>query len=314
MGMDADPNMRISPAFFGPCMLFDQIGTADWNGESSLAAAVRACLTPDRSAITPNSLGQRQTIFLLGDSHVINLVPAIERLAADGSFAFRWAASGCGCSFGPKATWQPDTFHCGSATPENCEVYNNETMATVEDLLQPGDVVSVINAGWKYDEGLHNYQSAGGQNVDRTRLTFTVRPELLAAESTFFTTFGDAIQSKGGDLLLFQDSVILIGGFGTQCRRATTRADCDYEYPSGRTQWHEYHQMQQQLATAHPHIHTFDVWPLMCDTTAYVCGAAIPGTNIIGIFDADHFTEDGALYLEPHLCAALWGPGGLLVA
>merc|ERR1711879_913390 len=59
-----------------------------------------------------------------------------------------------------------------------------------------------------------------------------------------------------------------------------------------------------------PGIYFFNFHNLLCDGNR--CGAFIPGTDVLGFYDAHHLTEAGSYYLWPFLCFFLNAKGLLL--
>ena len=62
-----------------------------------------------------------------------------------------------------------------------------------------------------------------------------------------------------------------------------------------------------QLAAANPRVLFYRQHDLFC--TAAVCGATIPGTNRIWVYDRQHWTFEGAMYAAPFVACLLEGHG-----
>ena len=57
-----------------------------------------------------------------------------------------------------------------------------------------------------------------------------------------------------------------------------------------------------------PHdVVAFDTHALLCEAPPRACTVALPGTAVAGYEDEAHLSYAGAIYLWPHLCAALPG-------
>merc|ERR1719436_202663 len=91
---------------------------------------------------------------------------------------------------------------------------------------------------------------------------------------------------------------------GWQCvpPASGAKSRCEYPLENEETRHTTLHRALAQLG-ALPRTYFFTLHDLLCSTK--VCGAVIPGTNILAFRDVMHLTPAGSHYLAPFLCSFL---------
>jgi hypothetical protein len=233
--------------------------------------------------------GPRHTLFLLGDSLAAALVPGV-RAAVAGHFATRFFAvngGNCWCGFMP--------FTGLGCLPPNaglkqstCYSFNAHATEIIERELQEGDVLAVAH-------------------YDRWGAEFIPHGELLPIAD--YVLHLKALQRlatrRGASLLLFGPLVILpVPGpkcvptsFDPQAFRA-----CEVLQEEEVKTHNTLNDALTELGGL-TRTYLFSYHDLMCD--GQLCGAFIPGTNILAYRDQMHLTQAASHYLAPFLCKFL---------
>jgi len=96
--------------------------------QSDFATTVRLCTTPRR-------LGDRQRLFVLGDSHALALMPLLQRLHEELPLQISHLSRG-GCPLPPSASGHEST---------GCWAFGQQAMAATLEAAKPGDLVLIHN-------------------------------------------------------------------------------------------------------------------------------------------------------------------------
>jgi len=232
------------------------------------ANAVASCLTPPAASAT-------NTFYLIGDSHSTMHIPGL-RVALHGSMNLRYACAAWGCGFLPRQIFSRTVS--GAFSTADCSTYVADVFAALNTHLTSGDVVAVAHT---LEGALVNVTAYFGQMQILTRL----------------------IESRDATLLLIGEPVILPRA-GVLCMMSwKTSQDCT---PSVRDE----ELKRKPLTTAHAALHArnrrvvaISYWRLFCGNSS--CGAFIPGTQVLGMFDNSHLTTQGSVFLWAFFCTVI---------
>lgn len=112
------------------------------------------------------------------------------------------------------------------------------------------------------------------------------------------------ISASNATMIVLEDTPFLRSS-GASCVPTSLNPDAPALCEQNKTVAEQYvepvHSMLTSLALDYPDIIYIGYHHLVCDNDK--CGAMIPGTTTLGIFDRHHMTEYGARYLAPFLCA-----------
>ena len=265
----------------------------------STSAQVQGCLTPDRAA------GSLPAMFLVGDSHASNLIVAFAA-ATRGRAQLLYATVGHGCGF------NSDPFQTGPF--ERCTQLRDLIWQAIQAQLQSGDVLVQAMAGHRY--GAH--VSTRGLEL-RTAwcaaflVCVPIRSVYLAwlaqvndpFDVAFLTSVGVTVAAASASLIVVGDSPF-VREHGRQCSCAgSCGSRCDAQIGDSKRYLKitESEAAYTQLAATSPRLFFYAQHDLFCTTTT--CGATIPGTSRIWVWDRQHWTFEGAMYAAPHMACFL---------
>ena len=237
--------------------------------EASADASVPQCLNPPRGSGGEPS----RALFLVGDSHAAMSVEGLRR-AVQGEFSFHWAAIGHGCALDIEGG-SYDGHRCDSPSCD-CGHWASNVMNLLRQHLKPGDVVV-------YAISAEHYR----------RLT-----------NQFMTSELVPLAANTGATIVLVGPTPVIAARATQClptRFATTALErCDVPRANAHAFGGPMNTAMQALADAHDRVYHFEVAEFYCE--AMRCRATIPGTSTYWVFDDNHFTQAGSMYLWPWWC------------
>ena len=240
-----------------------------------------ACAESPPSPPPPAALGPRsRTLFLVGDSNAVHLVPALTR-AVRGVMEIVWVARQS-CSY----LADDDMSNCGQfyndarhITFDKGHAFSSEITRTLEDHVAEGDVLVVVGVDASHLEAA----------------TLAMHRQLV--EQVF--------KPRGATFLLLGSIPQLAQGAWENlptCHRTPTRC----EYPYGKfTQ----HADAKALAAQVEGMVFFDLFDFFCEPGRGICGGVIPGTDIIAYQDNVHLSKAASLYLWPFFCDVLVAAG-----
>ena len=238
--------------------------------------SARFTATKLANCLAPCRLANASAAFLLGDSHAASYAAGFAASAAAGGRDARHAFAGYGCSFASPGFNAAVTAALGSAwVLDDCDAWVAASLDVLRAELRPGDVVATTTANWKYDV-------AGHVDVD------------------FVAELGALAAARGAAAVVLGDAPLLYGMFGVNCASAATRHDCDVD---------EADAAPPGMAAAEAawaglgDVAFFRAFDLFC--AGGVCGAQIPGTDVLGVVDYGHLTTAGSLYVAPFLTCFL---------
>mmetsp|Transcript_28709 Transcript_28709/g.60943 ORF Transcript_28709/g.60943 Transcript_28709/m.60943 type:complete len:825 (-) Transcript_28709:71-2545(-) len=210
-------------------------------------------------------------IYLIGDSKAAMLLRGMTQAAAG-----RYVVKTYTCAqFG----YMPHSLN----PPKWCDRYSITVRTILQERLRRGDIVAVAN--------------------HRNRFR---NPALRPAVLNTLEDLGAVAAKKGASVLLLGDSAT-IAGTGWKCVPTFFNPDADKACAISRSKadaiLHQYHQALEILSWRHENMHFFDYHHLFCSSRT--CGAFIPNTRVLGLWDNNHLTTAGSSYLWTYLCSAL---------
>jgi hypothetical protein len=276
--------------------------------QASLKSSPSTCL--DRSQIQPG--GPSRRLYVLGDSHATVLMFGV-KAAFQRSFTVVQTTCGAGCGFNPSSFFtEPPAPMRSWAAFTNCNRTVMEVQAMLNATVQPGDVVMVVTASFRYFWGVPR---EGG----------------LARQVAFLTQLNHEILAPRGASLVVTDDVPYLGSSGTACMlhlNNTPGAIADSSPcrtdPTQILNW-EYHENYQlrgssqsrhemivanftAFAAQYANVHFMEaLYAPFC--TGGFCRAVIPGTTTVAFHDRDHLATAGALYLAPFMSCFFYAVG-----
>eukprot|EP00966_Prymnesium_polylepis_P287048 6630349-Prymnesium_polylepis.1 len=214
--------------------------------------------------------------------------------AFQGAASVVWSAMGAGCGFVPDRP-MVEVFQENEEDYKRdfCLAYNHGVLEAFKSHLQPCDVVVITYEQTKYSLG------------------FGIIP--------YFEETQRLVKSKGAKLVIIGDTAGLPER-GSYCINSPVQP-----YASERCDFRWGDRGQSDIQDE-PHLNRlaldnstffFPVRQLLCESPNYLgnapdpsqrssddrCGAYVPGTSTLAIFDRHHLTIAGALYLWPYLCS-----------
>jgi len=250
----------------------------------------RTCLSPNRGVND-----DLPAFFLLGDSHATHLVVGLRR-ALQGRFSVNFLAAGWGCGYLPRSFYD-HTFRnkWNEVGQQFCERYNREATAIVASAVREGDIVAVANAAehfmcsWVSDPGTYN--------CPRTR------DELFLGYREYLLSLQHVVSARGADFLLFGDGPHFAVP-GTACIPTLLAPAAHLKCEIAKDDLDRWvGPLQQELSSFARAQGTwfFSYYELFCNNAT--CGALVPGTKTVAIFDQGHLATAGSLYLWPFFSA-----------
>jgi hypothetical protein len=258
---------------------------------------ITKCLTPDRSS--PHH--PPRTMFVIGDTHVGALMPALV-LAARGTFQIRHVSSnGVGI------------FPHDDNTVTNLErfvnVYNHILSTLHKEMVKDDVVVVPMWAhNWLRERGAIAL-SRDGRGVEDVAST--------PVEMMLKDLLQGIVEPARGKLVIIGEWPYFTGNSGY-----FTPPSGDPYAPRNAADVKEQAVMQRlvaPLAKTHAALHYLSLLPLFCGRELEddwvvapegACGWNIPGTAIPAYSNANHLSTVGAIYLWPFLCDAMHDGGG----
>ena len=286
---------------------------------------INSCLR-DHTYVTP-SAGTR-TVYVLGDSHAVSLIPALIAAVGDRMRVTNYNAIGFDFEgYFANGTAVPGSElllasnivrSLGSACESLSFVDCTELKKLIVDAiwrrlvasLQTGDIV--INMLY---EAKFNFP-----------LGYVTTTYDLDAYARFITAVQDLVMARNAHLLLVGDwpTMVEAGRDCTERRKVdncvTSLVDSEdgrvtqsrYTFPV-KTQREVHNQVVAKLTAlaSRPagRTHFLDFFGLFCWGTE--CSARIPGTSTIGYYDWDHISQQGASYLAPFIACFMESEGVL---
>ena len=131
-----------------------------------------------------------------------------------------------------------------------------------------------------------------------------------AALDWYRTSLLPLLTARGAKLLLFSDVFFLQthphGCYGSNAWR------CHRSHASARAAWPSDHRVHgQTFAAEFGNVFYLSLGEFFCTGSASnaVCGAHVPGTDVVAYEDEGHLKLIGNVYLSPYLCSAFRGFG-----
>ena len=229
----------------------------------STSSRVQACLTPNRQS-SPES-ANLPVVFLVGDSHASNIIPALAA-ATRGRAQLVYATVGHGCGF------NSDAFMASQIS--RCFQLRTLIWQTVQAQLRVGDVLVTATAHHRFNGAQDPFDTA------------------------FLNSVGQTVAAAGATMIIVGDSPFTAND-GTRCTSAASAPSCEstIQWSKSYLRIDEAETAYDQLATANSRVLVYRQHDLFCTST--VCGATIPGTSRIWVYDRQHWTYEGAMYAAP---------------
>ena len=216
--------------------------------------------------MTPNRASASQrAAFLFGDSHSAHIKHGVEAALTRAGFTLSWLGiTGQSCSY---------LYNAGGI----CLEVRSMIRSALETHLQPGDLVIVAHAKWKYMSGWQGEQQ----------------------RNTLRDLYVNVLQPRGANLVMVGDPPQL----------STWAAYCLQAPINCRTgSWeNDANLALQPLANEFTGVTYISIWGLFCD--ANYCYPQVPGTTTWAYWDNSHLTRGGSLYLWPYIGAHLEAAG-----
>jgi hypothetical protein len=287
---DCTPNVPYQPGAHGPLAdVFEDscfLGDRHFLSVDELGKRAKSCLSPKHGAAG----SPKNAFFLVGDSHAASLVPGM-KAAVQGKLSFHWLAINagmCWCGylpFNPAHCQEPNAFF----KERTCRGFNEYSKFQLEDNVRAGDVVAVAH----YDHW--------------TGLPPIPKDQVLPIEqyAAHLQELQRMVVGRGASLLLIGD-VPMLPAPGPQCvptpfdQSAFRKCEVPVAEEVNR---HEHQNKVLTILGSQPLTYFFNFHNLLC--TSQVCGAFVPGTDILAYRDVMHLTQSGSLYLSPFICAFL---------
>jgi len=264
--------------------------------KAELEALSQKCLEPDRGRDVIKT-----AMFVIGDSHAGMLVDGLrDRFGSQMSIhSFRSSGNWC-CGFCSKESYPQGHFSADLAQEGMaiCEDFAQVVMTSLRSSLRRGDIVIMNNYGHWRD---------GAKGTTRTQLS-----DQIKALSTRIEELHGIVHSRGANLVIVGPSPVLKKK-GSECVGTAFQPqearECDINATASELSYRSMADSYARLGRKLTGTLFFDAHRLLCDGA--VCGARIPGTDVIGFSDAHHVSEAGSGYLAQFLCPALASLGWL---
>jgi hypothetical protein len=280
--------------------------------EADLKDTLAECLD---ARARPSDL-PKPRVFLLGDSHALNLVPSLTAAVHGKALMRILTATGRGFN-SPSGDADHDAFitqQCATSQKGSTARYRKAALAALAANVQKGDVVVIHN---KWDEPAPDPHGTADEESDAN--------EEEAAAFYEHEVVERLLAPRGATLLMFSDWTLM------DCDKKGHTCALPGKTKNARGQgcWHAHHWVEcaahakpkekrnkafQDLARRQPKtVKFFDLYGLFVDEKTNLISINIPGTNDIWQ-DASwapglnsHMSLAGSFYLWPHLCQLLDG-------
>ena len=198
--------------------------------------------------------------------------------AFDGAASMVWAATGSGCGvlhdhgvdLRINVAWDPPDLN------RLCKTFNAAAVATLQEQLQPCDIVIIHQQRQKFD---------CGDECDPGGLV------------SYLRAWQNIVETRGASFVLLGDGIRLPER-GIYCTEPALRPQCSLSLDTNSLADDV---LMASVAQTGQSSYHFPIAHLFC--SGYECNAQIPGTDVLAYYDDQHLTSAGALYLVPFLCA-----------
>jgi hypothetical protein len=215
----------------------------------------------------------KNRILLIGDSHSQAMLPGLSTLPnVEVAHAIRYD---CNLS------------HEGD---QGCSDFTDSMKSVLPEVLRAEDVVIMVTWHMGY------YSFNGMKQKDPS--AYYKRFEDMNKD---WKDISDIIAQAGASLVLFEDypNMSVAGITGAECYDTPWRTahddQCLFRKPDFSKEY--------KLLWSGLKAHFFMTYDLFCDDAQ--CGAYIPGTAEVSLYDRDHLSSSGSHYLGPFICSFL---------